>query len=174
MKAKRDFVLRVLDRGAISLEQAAAGLSPSQWSFRPAGAWSILDVVEHVAVAEPALLEIIRLARPAEGRPPSDPSKDELTVERIAGRGRRVLAPAGLEPAGRFRSVDSALTQFHHQRVLTLEFVNACEADLRNLHTEHPILGLIPAFTGMLLLAAHPARHANQILEIRSTPGFPA
>jgi hypothetical protein len=171
MKDDMGFVRLVLADGLQALERAVDGMSQEQLTFRPAGGWSALDVLEHVAISEPVLLEMISRARPGEGRAPSDPAKDALTVERISGRGRRVQAPAGLEPAGRFASAPEALAELRRQRERTLAFVDSCDSDLRNLYSDHPILGVIPAHTCLLLLAAHPRRHANQILELRAETG---
>jgi hypothetical protein len=172
MRQDMAYVRLVLDEGLRALERAVEGMSQEQLTFRPAGGWSALDVLEHVAITEPVLLEMLSRARPEEGRAPSDPAKDALTVERIAGRGKRVQAPAGLEPAGRFASARKALAELRRQRERTLAFVDACNSDLRNLYSDHPILGVIPAYTCLLLLAAHPMRHANQIVELRAETGL--
>ncbi len=87
-------------------------------------------------------------------------------ISRVIGRERRVLAPQALEPTGRFGSVEAAMDAFRYARARTLEFVRTCERDLRHEHTTHPVLGLIPGYNCLLLLASHPPRHAAQIREL--------
>ncbi len=162
----RQQALRFLAEGLKALEEAAAGLTEDQAHRVPASGWTAFAIVEHVAVAEPHLLGLVKAGRPMADRPGADPAKDAVLVDRVIGRARRVQAPEGLSPTGRWATIAEALEAFRLARAATVAFVETCERDLRNEHTEHPILGLIPSYSCLLLAAAHPARHAAQIREL--------
>lgn len=168
MKAEdRERVLRHLQEGMEAVEQAVAALTPEEAAFREDGRWSALELVEHVAITEEYLLKGVKGSENIPDRPMSDPAKDEVMVARVIGRERRVAVPVGLEPTGRYASMREALEAFRAARTMTLEFVETCDRDLRSVHVVHPLLGPIPAYNCLLLLAAHPSRHAAQICEIK-------
>lgn len=164
----RDRVLACLEQGSKALEEAVAGLGDAQLRSAPEGGWTPLGLLEHVAVTERFLLSRIQTARVEEGQAPSDPAKDDLLVSRVIGRSRKFAAPAGLVPSGRHESPAAAFAELAEVRRQTLDFVHGCQQDLRTLHCDHPLLGIIPAYNCLLLLAAHPARHAAQIREMVS------
>lgn len=139
-------------------EEAARDASP--------GRWSVLECVEHVAVAEKYLL-----ARLMEGKAAGDVAiprqREALIRERAANRSRTVPAPESALPAGRYATLAAALADFLETRQRTIRFVSECQEDLRAKITTHPILGAATCQETLLMMAAHPLRHAKQIAEIR-------
>jgi hypothetical protein len=168
----RLFLIDQLQKSRAPLIEATAGVSDAQAASQPAGGrWSILDCVEHVALAERSLLARIRDAVPAETARPSD--REPRILANGANRSRRVVAPEGARPSGRFGSLQEALGAFQDARDRTLQFVETCATDLRACTAEHPILGRVTGYECMLMVIMHPIRHADQIREIRTAPVEP-
>jgi hypothetical protein len=156
-----------LERGRRAFLDAVAGLTEADASRVPGpGRWSVLECAEHVAVVEQYLY-----ARLMEGRPdPSaaiPPGREALIRQRAADRSRKVAAPEAAAPAGRYRTLAEALAAFDTARARTTAFVEACTEDLRAKVTTHPILKIATCHEMLLMMAAHPERHARQVAEIR-------
>jgi hypothetical protein len=77
------------------------------------------------------------------------------------------VAPELVRPSGRFASLAEAVEQFVSRRERTIQWVESCSEDLRGLSTLHPAAGQINCYECLWLLIGHPARHAEQIREIR-------
>jgi hypothetical protein len=60
---------------------------------------------------------------------------------------------------------------FKKERKATLEFMAQYTGDLRKLGLQHPI-GPVDGYQYMLLITAHPERHALQIDEIKNDPAY--
>jgi hypothetical protein len=166
--AEKREMLELLERGRVELLQAVEGVSEQAAALPPSPqSWSILQCVEHVAVAEAHLLGQIESAQPA-AAPMRNENREAAIRVRGADRTRKVSAPVGAEPRGRFPSLDAALQYFLATRGRTIQFVDDCSADLRSRLTTHPLIGAVNCYETLLMMAAHPARHARQIAEIRS------
>lgn len=160
-------MLQALESGRQALLRVLEGVSEETASRPPAPErWSILQCVEHVATVEAYLFGQIAAAQ--EAAPLVNEKREAAIRERAPDRTRAVSAPEGARPAGRFATVAEALEQFLHSRARTTQFVEDCQSDLRCRITTHPLLGTVNCYETLLLMAAHPARHAAQIAEIRA------
>lgn len=130
--------------------------------------WSILECMEHIAIAEEYMLGLAASASKTE-TPMVNKGREALIRKRGADRSRKVEAPDVAKPSGRFRTLDEATQQFLASRRRTLDFVENCNADLRAMTTTHPIVGPVNCYEMLLIISAHPFRHAEQIREIRNT-----
>jgi hypothetical protein len=160
-------VLDLLERGRRAFHEALAGVTEEEARHAPGpGRWSVLECAEHVAVVEQYLYE-----RLMEGRPDSaaaiPPGREALIRQRGADRARKVPAPEAAAPSGRYGTLAEALAAFESARSRTAVFVEACAEDLRAKVTTHPILKTATCHETLLMMAAHPERHAKQIAEIR-------
>jgi uncharacterized damage-inducible protein DinB len=169
---ERRLILDQLEQGTDALKAELESVSAEQAAYRPApGRWSILDCVEHLALAEPLLLDLI-----ANRSFPSDPAakgREESYLRHSTNRSRKFNAPGGIHPGGRFPSVDAALRAFWEARDSTQGYLASVDDDLRARKTLHPVAGEITCRECLALLIGHPLRHLEQIREIRDTPGFP-
>lgn len=173
-ESELELIKEQLLAGREALLTAIAGLSHSQAAFKPwPEAWCILECVEHVAVGERKMLTMIERAERAEGQEPSSPERDRSYVTWAADRARKFSAPMVVIPKSRFATLDDARRSFLESRERTLKFVEQSPTDLRERKMLHPIAGPIDGYRCLLLMAAHPSRHAVQILEIHNHPGFP-
>ena len=161
---ERRELLAELAAGTQVLMDALVGVTEAE--RRPAPErWSVLETVEHVARVEEYLLT--RLLEAVDGAPQVDAVRENRIRRHAASRTRRVPAPDGVVPDGRYLSLEEALAAFRAARAETVRYVERSAGDLRAKITTHPILGKVNCYETLLLMAAHPRRHADQIVETR-------
>jgi uncharacterized damage-inducible protein DinB len=172
--SERALVNEQLSAGRVALLVAIGGLSEAQATFKPSPeAWSILECLEHVAVSERQMLTMIERAEIAEGQQPASLDGDRSFVSRAVDRARKFAAPDSASPKSRFATLEEARREFLENRGRTLAFVEQSPENLRERRVVHPTGGQIDAYRCLLLIAAHPSRHAAQILEVRGHTAFP-
>jgi DinB family protein len=172
--SEREFATKQLLEGRDAVIRAISSLGDAQLQFKPQpDRWSIADCVEHLAVTEDLLFDLIAKGAPNPDGIPLDPAKDGRLVAAIVDRSRKFSAPAAVRPHAHFASPADAVQHFRDSRKRTLAYTRCCTEDLRRLFTPHPVLGEIDCYRCLLLLALHPARHAAQIEEIKQHPQFP-
>lgn len=169
----RELILKLLTESREAFLASAAGLTDEQAKLCPApDQWSVLNCVEHVAITEHFMFTII--ATKLTPAPPSgDRGREELFLREVANRSRKVSAPERAHPTGRFPTLAAALEQFSQRRARSIDYVEHCDRDLRAHTGPHPLFGPITGQEYLIILALHPARHAAQIREVRSTLGLP-
>ncbi len=170
----RDFLLKSLEDGRDAFLRAVAGLSEAQLHFHTQpDRWSIADCIAHIAIAEERMFAAAKQGTPNPNGVSLPPEKDARVVAAVVSRERKVTAPDGLDPHTRFASVTEARRHFLNVREGAIRYARECSDDLRHLFAQHPLLGEMDCHRYLLVLAAHPARHAAQIEEIKSDPAFP-
>jgi hypothetical protein len=162
-------LLADLEASRSALTAALSGVSEDLASRAPSPEkWSILQCVEHLAVVEENLLARVAAAQPSDA-PPLDPRRETLLATRALDRTRPRQAPEAALPTGRFLTLSAALQHFNQARGRTIHFVEQCTDDLRRRRTTHPIIGDVTCHEVLLIIAAHPLRHVQQIEEIKSS-----
>ncbi len=174
--AERDQALKLLSDSCDGVVAAVSGLSEAQWKFQPApDRWSIAQVVEHLALIEDlvsnkVLANIGRSPAPSPGR---DLSRvDAMIVDKAEDRSTKFKAPDEAVPTGRWTPAE-ALQHFLAGRVETVTLLKSTP-DLRGHAINHLIFGPLDGYEWVLAVAAHSARHTQQILEVKADPKFPA
>jgi len=171
-----------LDRGLQYLEttkknivEATRGLSDAQWNFKPSPfRWSIAQAMEHIALSEDLLREMvedqIKKAAPA---PDRDLKKtDDMVLEVIPDRSKKFQAPEQLRPTNHFGSPDAALKHFLESRAKTVELLKTTP-DLRAHAVDSGLFKKLDAYQRILFIAAHSERHTKQMIEVKADPKFP-
>jgi uncharacterized damage-inducible protein DinB len=167
-QAERLESLQRLQAGRDALGRALQGVD-EDWARRkpPSGGWSILDCLEHLAATERYLLTRLQAARLA-GQPFEKTRREAKIAALAVDRTRRIEAPEPSHPQGRFRSIRDALAALDDSRAEVVRWVESCEADPRRLLTDHPLIeGPVTCSEMLVMIAAHPARHAGQIEEVK-------
>ena len=155
----------------------AANLSDAQWSFKPApDRWSVGEVVEHLALAEPFIFELQQktMAGPAasaEQRAAAQ-GKDEVLLKKIPDRTQKANAPEPLQPGARIGSRAEVLAAFKERRAKTLDYAKKTSDDLRGRVGDSP-LGPVDGYQWLLFIGAHTERHLGQIREVKTHAQFP-
>jgi hypothetical protein len=157
----------------------AERLTDAQWSFKPGpDRWSVGDVVEHLALAEPALFDFHQktLAAPAANAElrAKTQGKDEMIRKMIPDRSQKATAPEPLQPGNRLGGRADVLAAFKQRRARTIDHVAATNADMRAHVIASPgPFGELDAYQWLLFIAAHTERHLAQIREVKASAGFP-
>jgi hypothetical protein len=170
-KDDRQHVIAHLEMTQSWLADEVAGLSPAQLNFRYApGKWTILDVVEHLAVAEPGYwTDLQKEVKQPPAKPKQQVSDLDMLWYGIDRTERQKTSPSE-EPKGRFTDVQQGMASFRKLRAAMLAYARATDDDLR-AHA-YPEWG-VDAYQALLGISTHAQRHILQIREIKAQPGFP-
>jgi len=148
-----------------------SGISSAQLRFRPApGAWSVIEVVEHLLVAEPIYWQDLRKAIQA---PPGNRKRTGTDAEVLwygIDRTQPQKAVAAEESKGQLRDLGAGLDAFGKLRARMLEYARTTGDDLRGHVVERE---QSDAYQWLLLISTHAQRHILQIREIKAHPKFP-
>ena len=173
---EREKALGLLNRSRQALLESIQGVTENQARWKPAPErWSILEYVEHLAISDDGLINVIRrsLATPAR---PESPEQRKEREDRIRAnpipRGVN-QAPEPLHPHGRFASLELAAEAFLAARERSLEFARNTADDLRSHFSNHDVLGPLDGYQWLIGNARHAETHAAHIREIRGMADFP-
>lgn len=175
---ERDFAMMDLDASLEKFLVCVKSLTPAQWKFKPApGRWSPAEIAEHVAFVED---RIYRRITEKSLQEPADPEKrktlphrDMKVMELGNSREPNLQAPEYVQPNARWDVPEELLQNVKAFRGQTKDFVKTTQADLRTHYLDHPFFGTLDTYQWILLVSAHMRRHALQIEEVKSHPGFP-
>ena len=147
------------------------GLSQAQLKFRMAlDSWSIMDVVEHLAIAEPQYWERVQNSM----KQPPNTEKLEGTDAGIlwygVDRTNRATTGEARVPKGRFSSVTESLGEFRKLRSTMKDYAKTTSDDLRLRKT---LEGTIDVYQWFLMISTHSQRHILQIREIKAHASYP-
>jgi hypothetical protein len=167
LDAEKQSLLSSLRQGREALGCALVGVDEELAACKPPAGWSILDCVEHCVISERYLLSRLRVAqRTAE--PVAEREREVRIARRAVNRARPIEAPPQSAPKGEFGTLREALAAFDGTRAETVRFLEEFGDDLRCWSTDHPLFaGPVTCYETLIMMAAHPGRHAEQILEIR-------
>ncbi|MDX2192968.1 MAG: DinB family protein [Gemmatimonadales bacterium] len=174
---EREGTVAQLEQSLAMVREAVEGWNDAQWRWRPAPeAWSALEVVAHLALVETRLRTMLESLVPA---PPPEPEtypgqRGAFIGRMLRSRERRVKAPDGLGLPDPLPAPADALAALAAARAWTVAFARESPLPLHDLGHAHFRLGFLTGHHWLLFLAAHAERHAAQVVEVRSAPGFPA
>jgi hypothetical protein len=175
---EREAALKQFETTRDNFIKSIAGLSPAQWTFKPApDRWSVAEVAEHITLSESTLFGLVRkqvMTSPATPEKREQvKGKDELILQRVPDRSHKVQAPEILRPTGRWATEADVTKAFEESRKATMDYVRTTDNDLRDHFFDHPLLGTMDGYQWLLLISAHSARHTAQIEEVKADPNFP-
>jgi hypothetical protein len=154
------------------LVDEVSGLSSGQLRFRATpDSWNVLDVVEHLAVAETQYWQHLQESLKA----PAGDVKPEATDAGILWYGidrtDRARTGDARVPKGRWSDVRDSLGEFRKLRAVMREYVMRTDDDLRGRMLKD---GNMDVYQWFLMISSHAQRHILQIREIKTSPGYPA
>ena len=153
------------------------GLSQNQLNWKAdTSRWSVYQCTEHIALSEALIFQWIQQTEQQPATPDKRSDVKHTTEELIAAttdRSHKFQAPEMLQPGTKFSSEDAALHAFLLRRDSTIEYIKTTQDDLKDHFITHPVFGTMDLYQGLILLAAHTARHTAQLEEVMNTPGFP-
>jgi hypothetical protein len=171
-------LVQYLERTRHAFVSQADGLSDTQYRFvSGADGWSIAQIVEHVALAELRILEVIgqlpQAPAPSEAKARGAARFTRLDATVPTRDQRRIVAPGPLVPRGVWASPATSLTAFVDARSQTIAAAAAVDAEALEHVLPHRFFGEFDLEEWAYFLALHSARHTAQVLELKSAAGFP-
>jgi hypothetical protein len=148
----------------------------SQRAFRSApGSWSMLDVTEHLVLAEEKSL-LGMLKGPPPGTTVTPVARVRMTmVLLVMQTDLRVKVPvARVLPTGSVTLAELEARWVEARRGLERYLEPLTTAEARTARFRHPIGGWVPVGTGVTFYAGHIRHHARQVRRIQRAPGYPA
>ena len=147
------------------------GLSPAQLTYRMTPeSWSITDVTEHLAIAEPQYWQRVNDSM----KQPATTDKIEATDAGILWYGidrtNRQKTGEARVPHGTFKSAGEALAAFRKLRATMREYAQATSDDLRSRKL---LEGNMDVYQWFLMISTHSQRHILQIREVKAHTGYP-
>jgi hypothetical protein len=172
-QADKDRLLALLRESRERFLGSFADVRDEQSRRCPApGCWCVLETVEHLTVAEKAMLRLVTGTR--RPRTADAPNREETFLRMLPDRTRKTSSPEGARPCGRFCNLGEAAADFKTARAGIIEFVEQSNEDLRATEVTHPhpMAGVVSTFEMIIIMAKHAERHALQIEEIKNSPAF--
>lgn len=170
-RLERQHLVAHLEMTGSWLIDEVTGLTPAQLQFRPApGAWSILEVVEHLVTAEPIYWQDLRNAMQGRASGQTRPGRDEDVLWYGIDRTQRQKAVAAEDSKGQLRDLGAGLEVLRKLHAQMLQYARTTEDDLRSHIVERE---RSDAYQWLLLISTHAQRHILQIREIKADPKFP-
>jgi hypothetical protein len=168
---ERQRLLAHLDMTERWLADEIANLTPAQLNFRSApDTWTILDVVEHLAVAEPQYWQHLQESLKAPAGQAKAEATDAGTLWYGIDRTDRARTGAARVPKGRWTDVGIPLAEFRKLRTTMRDYAATTADDLRGRMLKD---GNMDVYQWFLMISAHAQRHILQIREIKKDRGFP-
>jgi hypothetical protein len=158
---------------------ATHGLSEAQYQFRPdPDRWSIGQIVEHVALAELRILDLVTTKLPHGPAPGAEKTRGPARFARLdtvvpTREQRRIIAPEALVPKGTWASPEVSLAAFVEARNQAIAAVAAADAQSLDHVLPHRLFGDLDLEEWAYFMAQHSARHTAQVAELKRLPDFP-
>jgi hypothetical protein len=170
-KGERDRLVAHLELTTSWLRDEVASLSKAQLNFKSKPeAWSVLNVVEHLTIAEPQYWQWLNeaLKLPANDKPTE--AKDEGILWYGIDRTQRARTADERAAKGDLKDVKEGLADFSQLRAAMVSMAKATDEDLRGRRFKG---GNMDVYQWFLMISTHSQRHILQIREIKSNLEFP-
>jgi DinB family protein len=176
-QAGRKALLDHLDRSASEFRDSLKGLTPEQWSYKPAAdVWSIAECAEHIALSEDLLRDLVAnkvlTGATSPERVAERKTNDDKVLKMITDRSFKAKAPEVLRPTGQFKTPEVTLEKFQASRDKTIALAKSRD-DLREHAGPHPVFKELDAYQWLLYLSGHTMRHTAQIQEVKANAAYP-
>jgi DinB superfamily len=170
-KGDRQRLLAHLEMTESWLASEISGLSQAQLTFRMTPeSWSITEVVEHLAIAEPQYWQRVLDSM----KQPPTTEKIETTDAAILWYGidrtDRAKTGEARVPKGKWTDVQAAFAEFKKLRAMIRDYSSTTQADLRSRKLEG---GSMQIYQWVLMISTHSQRHILQIREIKAHEKYP-
>ena len=168
---ERQRLLAHLEMTESWLVSEVTGLSAAQLAFKMTpDSWSITDVVEHLAIAEPQYWQRVQDSM----KQPPTTEKLEATDAGIMWYGidrtNRARTGEARVPKGQFAGLSQSLAAFRTLRAAMTGYAKTTKEELR---TRKLLEGNMDVYQWFLMISSHSQRHILQIREIKAHAGYP-
>jgi len=170
-KAEREHLIAHLEMTQSWIVDETARLSRAHLLYHPtAEQWSVIDVLEHLNLAEPIYWNQFKDAMKAAPSDKKHPVTDEMVLWYGIDRTERQKTEARKVPNSRSADIKARLDAFRKLHAEILDYVRSSDQDLRSHIIESEGCDM---YQWLLMISTHDQRHILQIREIKSSSGFP-
>jgi beta-alanine degradation protein BauB len=165
---EREAILGTFAKAQRELLDLVASTPDELWAKKPApDRWSVAEIVEHIATAEPMLFGMSQQALAAPADPNWALAEGKMSPDAFLGmlqnRSKKFQAPEPIQPKGGWSRAD-ALAKFGAARAVTAEFVRRTELPIKK-HVGAGPAGSMTVHQMLILIGGHNLRHNAQIRE---------
>jgi DinB family protein len=167
----RQRLLAHLDMTENWLVSELDGLTNDQLKFHMSPeSWNIMEVVEHLAIAEPQYWEQVKesMRQPPSGKRPE--ASDAGILWYGIDRTNRSKTGEARVPKGKWQNVGESLAEFRKLRRTIRDYAANTRQDPRSRML---LEGNMDVYQWLLMISSHAQRHILQIREIKSHSGYP-
>jgi uncharacterized damage-inducible protein DinB len=155
-----------------------ADLRPDQWTFRPdEESWSIGDCADHIMTVERRVFSMVsKHMQSAPANPERAAEVQKKTpwiLEAVPSRHERVKVPAGIENHTHFATAEEFAQTFGERRAALQRYVAETEDPMHDRVAPHMIFKDLDGCQWLLMISLHSLRHAAQMAEVKTHPGYP-
>ena len=171
-------VIKLLNESHKQTLDLMEGLSEEQLKYKSAPEkWSVLEVAEHISLAEGLLFSAVEGALAAKENPEWETKtkgKTEFLERVMVNRDRKATAPESIVPSGKLTR-DEVIAKLKESRAKTLKFAEETKLPLKAHTLDHPfpVFGTLNAYQWLIYIPLHNIRHNKQIEEVKANPNFP-
>jgi uncharacterized damage-inducible protein DinB len=164
-------IFETIDETRERIYQRAESLSEDELNARPdRDAWSIAEIIEHLAVIEGRLLGMMKMMlTKAEGASAPDGAEasrmQPFSMEQFTERARKekYIAPESVQPSGK-ESLPDSLIRLRRTREELRSLLPRIEAvDLSSVTYPHPAFGPLNFYQWLAFIGIHEERHLRQM-----------
>jgi len=177
-REERAKVIKLLTETQAETLDALENLSDEQLTFKAApNKWSVLEVAEHIMLAESLLFGAVQGAIAAKPNPDWEEKtkgKTEFIEKVMPDRSNKAQAPESIVPSAKLTR-NELIAKYKEARGRTLKFAEETDLPLKAHTLDHPfpVFGTLNAYQWLIYIPLHNVRHNKQIAEVRSDPNFP-
>ncbi|MGH9767378.1 MAG: DinB family protein [Blastocatellia bacterium] len=171
-------VIKLLNESHKQTLDLMEGLSEEQLKFKSSPEkWSVLEVAEHLSMAEGLLFRAVQGALASKQNPEWETKtkgKTEFLEQVMVSRDRKASAPESIVPSGKLTR-DEVVAKLKESRAVTLKFAGETKLPLKAHTLDHPmqVFNTLNAYQWLIYIPLHNIRHNKQIEEVKSDPNFP-
>jgi hypothetical protein len=166
----RQRVLSHLEMTEAWLVSELDGLSDAQLTFKMTPeSWSIKEVVEHLAIAEPQYWQQVQDSMQQPVGYKSESTDAAILWYGIDRTNRQTTGEARV-PKGQFASAKDSLASFQKLRQVMKTFARDTQEDLRGRQLKG---GNMDVYQWLLMISTHSQRHILQIREVKAHAAYP-
>jgi hypothetical protein len=148
-----------------------AGLSEAQLRFRMTPeSWSITEVVEHLAIAEPQYWQQVQDSLKENATTYKSESTDAAILWYGIDRTNRQRTGEARVPHGKYSNARGALDDFRKLRSTMVQYAKASGDDVRGRKL---VGGNMDVYQWLLMISTHSQRHILQIREVKADAKYP-